>query len=386
VVLAANLHPGTAPFVQLAALLVLARARRRERRPWRQEIVPAAAIVLALLVTPYHLHVLPYLWRYVFYHVHQVVPNPDHRSLALVHFLPRDGGLGPLAWLLLVVSAAISLGREMRGREAAARAAPPLALLVLLVGLCVKRDRVVPYAAIFAASMVGEWARTWSSSPRRRAMQAVLAAGIWLVAIPQWLSRPQVRFGFGVDARLNPVGAARFIASHRPARQLLHFQGDGNYLLRRLPDYPVFLDPRESMYDHMSATYRDMVNDPALMNAVMARYGVNTVLVPESFLLTPWQTPGVTRRAAFFPKRDFALVYFDAARALLVRRIPEHATLIAEHEYEFLLPYRDPGAYLSTADRTLERDRAYRREVERCRSEVPELLHCQLAAAALAKL
>ena len=385
VVLAANLHPGTAPFVQLAALVVVARDRRREQRGWRHEILAVAAIFLGLLLTPYHLHVVPYLWRHLFYQAYQAVPNPDHRSLALAHFLPREGGLGPMAWLVLVLAAAIGLGREMRSRQAVVREGVALLLLVVLVGMSVNRDRVMPYAALFAASIVGGLFSTWALSRGPLAARVAVAAGIWLVAIPLWLSRPEVRFGLGLNAHLHPVGAARFIARYRPQRQVLHFQGDGNYLLRALPDYPVFLDTRESMYDHLGATYRDMVNDPALMSAVMGRYGVNTVLVPEAFLLAGWK-PGVTRRAAFFPKREFALVYFDDTYALLVRRIPEHEALIADHEYEFLLPYREPDAYLSMRDRTPERDQTFRREVERCQHEVPESHHCQAAAAALGKL
>jgi hypothetical protein len=374
VVLAANLHPGTAPFVQLAALTALA----RDRRSWRHEIPPAAGILLALLVTPYHVHVVPYLWRHFFYQAYQAVPNPDHRALLLVHFLPSEGGVGTFAWLVLVAAAGFFLMRELHraGRALVGRDAASFLLLLLLAGLCVNRDRVMPYAAIFAATRLAELVPPASSSRRRMAMAA--AACVWLLAIPLWLSRPEVRFGFGLDQRLQPVGAARFIASYRPERQLLHFQGDGNYLLRALPEYPVFLDTRESMYEHLGAMYRDMVNSPELMNAVMTRYGVNTVLLPELFLTTAWRD-GISRRAAFFPKRDFALVYFDDTHAVLVRRIPAHADLIAAHEYEYLLPYRAPRAYLGTRDRTPERDQAFWREVARCRREVPDLVHCQLA-------
>jgi hypothetical protein len=385
VVLSANLHPGTTPFVQLAALMALDRDRRRQQRSWRQEILPVAAIVAGLLVTPYHLHVVPYLWRHLFYQSYRAVPNPDHRSLALAHFLPSAGGLGPMAWLVLVVAAGIVLVRGLRSRQAVARDGASLSLLLLLAGMSVNRDRVMPYAAIFAASVIAELVPGRPLARRSFVLRAVLAAGIWLVAIPLWLSRPEVRFGLGINPSMHPVGAARFIAAHRPQRQILHFQGDGNYLLWALPDYPVFLDTRESMYDHMGPIYRDMVNNPDLMKQVMTRYQINTVLVPETFLLAPWKT-GVTRRAAFFPKRDFALVYFDDTHALLLRRIPEHAALIAQHEYELLLPYRSPTAYLSLRDRTPERDRAFRREVERCLREVPGLLHCQMAAAALPRL
>ncbi len=66
-----------------------------------------------------------------------------------------------------------------------------------------------------------------------------------------------------------------------------------------------------------------------LMNAVMDRYGVNTV--PESFPLTPWRGH-VSRRAAFLPMRTWALVHFDDTHAVFVRRIPAHAVLIAERE------------------------------------------------------
>ncbi len=385
VVLAANLHPGTAPFVQLAALAVVLQDEHPDRPSHGIEALFLAAILLGLLATPYHLHVLPYLWRHLFYGAYQAVPNPDHRSLALADFLPSNGGLGPMAWLALVLAAVLLTLAKMRtaGQAAQRRLLPGFLLLVLLAGLSVNRDRVMPYAATVAAVSLAGRLPAGGAARWRGALAALAAALIWLVAVPLWLSRPEIRFGFGPNPHLHPVGAARFLAAQRPEREILHFQGDGNYLLQALPDYRVFLDTRESMYEPLQRVYRDMVNDPVLMAAVMARYHVSTVLVPEAFLLTPWQDR-VSRRAAFFPKRDFALVYFDEDYAVLVRRIPAHERLIAAHEYELLLPYRDPRAYLSTQDRTPERDRAFHAEVERCLREVPGFSYCQQAKAALA--
>jgi hypothetical protein len=383
VVLAANLHPGTAPFVQLAALACM--ARDSDGRSWRREAIPMAAVLAGLLVTPYHVHILPYLWQHLFYSAYQAVPNPDHQALTLARSWAGRSALGPGAWLVLVLVAGVLAVRRLRGLDRAAvlREGGTLALLALLAGLTVNRDRVMPYSAIFALASIG---RYWPEGDvhGKPMVRAALAALVWLVAIPLWLSRPAVQFGLGLDARLHPVGAARFIAHHGLRPQVLHFQGEGNYLLYALPEYPVFLDTRESMYESLGPTYRDMVNSPDLMNAVMNRYGVNTVLLPESFLLAPWRA-GTSRRAAFFPKREFALVYFDERYLLLARRIPEHAALIAEHEYQYLLPYRDPTAYLATRDRTPERDLVFRREVERCRREAPSLPHCQVAASALSE-
>jgi len=383
VVLAANLHPGTALFVELAALVVLA----ADARGWRREILPAAGILLGLLATPYHFEVAPYLWRHLFYAAYSAVPNPDHRTLEVADFLPGAGGLSPMAWLVLVAAAALVLFHQARrqGRAVRAREALSLTFLTLLAAMSVNRDRVMPYAAIFAAACVADFFAARELARRWTTIAAAAAGVIWLVAIPAWLARSEVRFGLGLDERMLPVGAAGFIATHRPQPQLLHFQGDGDYLLRALPEYPVFLDTRESMYEELGAAYRDMVNDPPVFGAVMTRYGVGTVMVPESFLMTGWRN-GITRRAAFLPKREWALVYFDATHAVFVRRNPAHASLIAEHEYELLLPYRDPRAYLALRDRTVERDQAFRREVERCRQEVPSLLHCRLAEAALPDL
>lgn len=384
VVLAANLHPGTAPFVQLAALACI--ARDKDARSWRREALPIAGVLAGLFVTPYHVHVLPYLWQHLFYAAYQAVPNPDHQPLMLASSWSGRNALGPGAWLVLMLAAGVLAVRRLRSLDRAAvlREGATLALLALLAGLTLNRDRVLPYAAILAVASIG---RSWPQGQVARhqpLVHAGLAALVWLVAIPLWLSRPAVQFGLGLDARLHPVGAAGFIAKHGLRPQILHFQGEGNYLLYALPDFPVFLDTRESMYASLGPVYRDMVNDPNLMTAVMDRYQVNTVLLPERFLLTPWRD-GTSRRAAFFPKRNFALVYFDQHYVLLARRIPEHAALIAAHEYEYLLPYRDPTAYLSTQDRTPESDHVFQREVERCRREVPNLSHCQVAASALSR-
>ena len=376
VVLAANLHPGTAPFVQLAALVCI--LRDEGRGSWRREALPLLAVLAGLFVTPYHVQVLPYLWQHLFYAAYQAVANPDHQPLFAPTLWSGRSALGPLAGLALLLLAGLSVVRRVRSldRAAALREVGTLALLALLTGLTLNRDRVLPYAALFALASIGRLGPA-SLSPKPM-VAAGLAAAVWLVAVPLWLSRPALRFGLGLDARLHPVAAARFIAEHKLRPQLLHFQGEGNYLLYALPDYPVFLDTRESMYTSLGPVYRDMVNNPGLMTAVMERYGVNTVLLPETFLLTPW-SGSTSRRAAFFAKRDFALVYFDERYVVLVRRIPEHAAFIAEHEYAYLLPYREPSAYLQTQDRTIESDMAFQREVARCRREVPGLRHCQVA-------
>lgn len=382
VVLAANLHPGTAPFVQLAALVCIVRDERRQS--WRHEALPIIGVLVGLFVAPYHVHVLAYLWQHLFYSAYQAVPNPDHQPLIAATSWAGRNALGPAAGLALLLAAGVLVFRHLRSldKPAALREAGTLALLALLAGLTVNRDRVMPYAAMFALASIG---RAWSAlawAPVKPHVSAALAAVLWLVAVPLWLSRPAVQFGLGLDARLHPVAAAGFVAQHKPRPQILHFQGEGNYLLYALPDYPVFLDTRESMYASLGPIYRDMVNHPAMMNAVMERFRVNTVLLPMAFLLTPWND-STSRRAAFFPKRDFALIYFDDRYVLFVRRIPEHAALIAEHEYQYLLPYREPAAYLATQGRTPERDLAYQREVERCRRETPTLSHCQSAESAL---
>lgn len=379
VVLAANLHPGTAPFVQLAALVCITRDERG--RSWRHEALPMVGVLAGLFVAPYHVQVLPYLWQHLFYSAYQAVPNPDHQSLIKATSWAGRNALGPLAGVALLLGAGVLGFRHLRGldKSAVVREVGTLALLALLAGLTVNRDRVLPYAAIFALASIG---RTWPAAPVRTRVSAALAAVVWLLAVPLWLSRPAVQFGLGLDPRLHPVAAARFIAQHELRPQVLHFQGEGNYLLYALPDYQVFLDTRESMYTSLGPIYRDMVNRPDLMTEVMDRFRVNTVLLPVRFLLTPWKD-STSRRAAFFPKRDFALVYFDERYLLLVRRIPEHAALIAEHEYQYLLPYREPTAYLATQDRTPERDRAFQREVARCRRENPTLSHCQVAESAL---
>ena len=364
VLLAANLHAGTAPFVTGAAVAFLL----ADWRGWRQDLGWLIATAGAFLVTPYHVEVLPVLWRHVWYASANLIENPDHRQLSWRRFDARLHGFTAWAWLALVTAATV-VG-TFAPRLAQAWRRRPWALLVLLglAAMSIDRDRVVPYAALFAVPAV-------AALLAKLARPGLVAALCWLFVPVQLLVFP-ARWGFGEDDRIDPVGAVAWINQQHPHGQILHLMGEGNYLLGHT-EYPVFVDTRESMYRDLQRTYVDMVNVPETMAQVIARYDVRTVLFPRSFFQLPFR--GQPRRASFFPKRDWALVYFDPGWIVLVRRTPEHAAMIAREEFVFLVPYLAPDVYPELPGRTAETDAQYSAELTRCLSRQPTSAFCRAA-------
>jgi len=80
------------------------------------------------------------------------------------------------------------------------------------------------------------------------------------------------------------------------------------------------------------------------------------------------------------PRAQWAVVYWDDLSVLVVRRISEHARLIAEHEYRFLRPNLPPGEFMAGGRaRGIDEIRGFSREVQRCRRERPHDERCAAA-------
>ncbi|MBN2362101.1 MAG: hypothetical protein JXR83_21800 [Deltaproteobacteria bacterium] len=388
VAISANLHAGAAPFVVVAAWLVLLSS---ELAP-RQRLLTSAVAGALLFATPYHVKVLPFLYRHLFYFSHKVMSNPDHQPLALRHFSVSEFGWTAIVWALLAIAGWLALAL-LRWRRPELLPAPyrrpwlVVPVLALFSALCCNRIRSFPYLVMLVLPLLAIGLEALLDLVKQRPRPAL--AGLLVVASiavtgHNWWRFP-LAWGCSVSRATFPIGSVEFIRAHRPQPRLYNTFAYGNYLLWHLPDYQVFGDTREIPYWKLEATVIDAFYSAETTRALYQRYGVNVSLVPipgTAFV------PGVGFRdliSEYLPPAEWALVHFDDISVVVVRRIPEHAALIAGHEFRLLRPNLPPNHYLHGLPRSVEHDRRFGAELQRCRAAQPDDLFCLLADSAWAR-
>jgi hypothetical protein len=157
-----------------------------------------------------------------------------------------------------------------------------------------------------------------SRSVRRGAATAVTAA-LLLLCADIWTGRFHLRItdargpGLSLMDPLYPIGAASWIASHRPPGPLFHWGGDGSFLIWRLyPDYKVMLDGRLEVFG--AEGLRDLsVRGTADFRRLDARYGFGLALLAYG----AWDYTELMRDLARDP--GWRLVYVDEVSVLFAR-------------------------------------------------------------------
>jgi hypothetical protein len=326
------------------------------------------SIFLLLLIAGYFVHPyalkLPYfLYRHFFYQAHTYLPNPEHLSLAWLDFSLSQSGFYAWSWLILTLLAgyALVIKKYRRGWI-------NLSMLLGLTLLSINRPRVIPFALLYCLPILATLVADLFSSRSRRILGLALVLGLWGL---EWGLDQKPR-GLRLNTPLYPGSSVSFIQIHRPLGNLLHMPKWGDYLLGAIPQYKVFFDAREMQFDKIQYAAHHMYNSPILMNELIQRYGIRSVLLASDFFLTPMRPgdPPWSRRAAFFPAAEWSVVSYDENAWLLIRRIPEHQQLIEKYEFRYLLPD-------TPIERTAESEPRLRQELQRCHRENPEWNFCR---------
>lgn len=405
----ANAHPGAlaAPPVAFAYLLGTRLAGRRAAGSgnprgdsaapsWAAVVALPAALAATLLATPYGTAIF-------------AVPSAIGASLEDLsgtnpEWLPlwhpaiaRDS-----IYFFAVAAALVALAVATLRRTGRLDPATGLAALAT-AGLAVTSIRHQALfhvaAAFFAGECLAQWARRDPASPaeaaaRDRKLAAVglvlcLLAGLW-VAVPPGagpLAPLQGRYstGLGLEPGRFPVDLAGAVETEwRDVGHLFNNVAWGGYLLWRLhPPRQVFVDGRNEVDPGILREMAAARRSDRGWSELLARHAVDGAVVRYEDRLLQVVEPGpdgapiVAHRspnALFFPRERFALVAWDDAGMLLVRRTPERAERLARVEYRNLHPEdwrwtltraaRDPAfreACLAEALRRLRQDPPSRR-------------------------
>lgn len=306
----ANLHAGV-----LLGLLYLAGIAVGELLNGRRRNAGSVALAAVLCVAASLAN--PGGWRILL----QPFLHFGHDEIvAVTEFGASSPALAPLFWVL-AGGAALALARTRRTFDWAE--ALTLAGLVLLGA---RYLREVPVAAVAAALVIHR--RLPDAVPRRGVRAAVVCAGLVFALVWSWRYDRLLpyRWGWGVDERAFPAAAVDFLERHDLPERLYNHYNQGGYLIHRLhPRRGVFQDSRTSAYP---AAFLSRLHGRhgAGWREIFEEYGIGTALVRTAEV------------AAFFPAREWGLVYWDDQFSLLVRRAPGREALLERLEYRLYTP------------------------------------------------
>lgn len=370
VVLWANLHPGVllAPPVA-GAYLIGSRlpggggaGRGGERHlSWAVVIGFPAACLAAIALNPAGLEIFTVPFRIGAALSGLGAVNPEWAPAwaapqpALIAGALGVGGLAVVAW-------------RRTGRLDPATGLATLVLSLLAVSGVRHQGLFFMGAAFLAGEALADLGRRGEriggQRARLAAVSACLLAAVWcLFPPPLGPLRPRqgpMRFGLGIEPGRFPESAAERVAEMPGLGPVYNDVAFGGYLLWRLyPPRQVFIDGRNEVNPGLLSEMARSRPDAAAWNDLLDCEGVDGALVRYEdralpVLIPPGEEGGEARvehhtaSAVLFPLESYALVYWDDAAMLFLRRREERSESLASLEYRFVHP-EDREATLARA-------------------------------------
>ncbi len=209
----------------------------------------------------------------------------------------------------------------------------------------------------------------------------VLLTPVFLRGAPSWSEESLL-------AQVAPDKAIRFLHEHRVGKRLFNDVKFGGYLIwKRYPEYRVFIDGRNEIYDPLLKTIFAALGDWKGWEAMLDGFQIDAAMLRRGQVQKveyPSATAGVMPRredrafsAAYFQRSSWALVYWDDRSLIFVRRgDPAYAGLLKE-EYQVVNPDDTPHLAQAIRSGQVQVEEAMR-EVDRKLGEDPR---CETALA-----
>jgi hypothetical protein len=343
-----NLHAGFAMGLALCFCYGVGELFEKGRGPRRVSAFAfAAAGLLGTLINPYGYLIYGVLfdhWRHL-----------GALSRLIIEWQPPNFSLSYLQdyWLLTLFSLA--------GLAAAAWGGVALPsehlFCAVLIGLFASRTvRTTSFALLIVYPLgVLAWSKTvspaWWPSRRRWALGAGLCLVLWrgvAAAGPRGLFMRPIPI-----AEQGPRRACSFLLAQKETLAALNLYNPynmGGYLGYVLsPDYKVFMDGRYLFADLLDRTDQAS-RDPAAWRALMGDNAIGVAIQENNGLMlsTPAVPAGHPYSAYFWPRDEWAVVYWDSQAIIYVRRATTPPEWLARHEYRWLRPHdlRELGLYV----------------------------------------
>jgi len=261
----------------------------------------ALGCLAASLLNPYTYHLHVHVWKYLgdpyqAEHIMEFLSVSFHHPIALFFEAMLGGAVLAGAWyarqgsyvepLLLVLWA-----------HAALLAARHIPIFMIVAAPMVAAALAAGLESLPAAP-VAEWLRELTSRFNRIVRETcetdaigrwhlASLAGVALVAALLYAPHPPKRFRAEFDPKRYPADAVSALGRY-PAARVFTFDQWGDYLIYRLyPRSRVFVDGRSDYYgDEFETKLLDVLNVNYGWDQTLARFGVDTVLMPPNSPLT----------------------------------------------------------------------------------------------------
>ena len=137
-------------------------------------------------------------------------------------------------------------------------------------------------------------------------------------------------FGLGVQEDAFPVAAAGILERNDFPKNIINLAHDGGYLSLQNPDRKIFTDTRFSFYgnEFYLNLNRALLGQPEAWRSILTKWNPHAVVLNACW---PDTAELVNRLIA---SKTWKLVYFDGATVILVRDLPEYATLINDQSIQ----------------------------------------------------
>ena len=285
------------------------------RRPLRMDLALVLALSIGLsLVNPFGLRTYDFFVEYL-------RANPMVARIAEWGWSPP--ALFPLFWALFAGFAALAVRFRRDGDRTRTLVA------IAFFALAVRYRRAIPFATLAAVPAAATYIAAASRAvPRRVAAGIGVSVASLLVCSTVFLKflvgDNPYSFGYEVNGLLLPKGSARYLAAS-PLRGHMYNPGHfGGYLA-----YYLYPGRRIFLYNH-HVVFKDLpsaAEDPRVLDRYDVQYAV---------LERRWGASA--KYDSIFPPDRWALVFFDDASRILVRRSPENAAFLEANALQYFSP------------------------------------------------
>lgn len=134
------------------------------------------------------------------------------------------------------------------------------------------------------------------------------------------------RFGLGVEEGAFPAAAAGILSRDDFPKNILNIAHDGGYIALQSPGRKIFCDTRTSFYgtDYYKVLDEALRGQPGAWKSILSDWNPHAVVLNGC-----WLDAGALANR-LIGSRVWKLVYFDGSTFILVRDLPEYATLIKD--------------------------------------------------------
>lgn len=255
----------------------------------------------------------------------------------------------PVFWIFFIAVGGLMVWGLLNNKREAQFWTPAVIVFAAGAGLSYRSTALLAFAGIpFLAGMLSQRtgiAGRFRTNPPQPMFARTMTMACY--ALPFFFLSSSLKLPFPnelVKWRAFPVGACRFVEDQNIHGTMYNWYETGGYIAWALgPERKIYMDGRY-LFHPLLAQERP----PKLINVegltrhwqrLFLRYNVDYAIVSYPGYYRSSQGALFSPLNVMFPPSAWALVYWDDASLVFLKRTPAHRDLIRQFEYRFLFPY-----------------------------------------------